>query len=46
MTAPSRVRDLGGVQELIRLLEVPPEYTDELVPYVREKYTELWKSVQ
>jgi len=46
MTAPGRLRDLADVQELIRLLNLPRDYTEQLDPYVHERYTELWQSVQ
>ncbi|MGW8257509.1 MAG: nucleotidyltransferase domain-containing protein [Thermoguttaceae bacterium] len=45
MTNPARLKDLGDVQELIRTLSLPPEYRDQLHPFVREKFTALWNSV-
>ena len=41
MTNPGRVRDLGDVQELIRVLHFPTEFADQLNPYVRAKFLEL-----
>jgi hypothetical protein len=34
------------VQELIRITALPETLADELHPYVRQKYRELWRSVQ
>jgi hypothetical protein len=46
MTAPHRLKDLADVQELIRVTGLARELADELDPYVRAKYLELWESVQ
>lgn len=46
MTAPHRLKDLADVQELIRVTGLSRELSDELDPYVRAKYLELWESVQ
>lgn len=46
MTAPHRLKDLADVQELIRVAALPRELADELDPYVREKYLELWRAVR
>lgn len=46
MTSPGRLRDLADVQELIRLLGLPADFAAQLQPFVREKYAELWASVQ
>jgi hypothetical protein len=46
MTAPSRLKDLADVQELIRMLHLPSTFGDQLDPYVRMKFDELWKSVE
>ena len=32
--------------ELIRVADLPPELADELDPFVREKYLELWRAAQ
>ena len=45
MTGAGRLKDLADVQELIKLLRLPSEYREQLNPYVREKYDELWQSV-
>jgi predicted nucleotidyltransferase len=44
-TAPGRVKDLGDVQELIRVLHLPVDFADQLNPYVQDKYRELWAGV-
>jgi hypothetical protein len=46
MTAPGRLKDLADVQELIRLLHLPADFAEQLQPFVREKYGELWRAVQ
>lgn len=45
MTNPGRLSDLGDVQKVIRALELPEEYAQQLHPFVREKYRELWNAV-
>ena len=44
MTAPGRLKDLADVQELIRLVHLPADFAEELQPFVREKYAELWNA--
>ena len=46
MTNPGRLKDLADVQELIRVLQLPADFVDQLQPFVREKYAELWTAVQ
>lgn len=46
MTAAHRLKDLADVQELIRVLDLPREFSDQLNPYVREKFLELWTAVR
>jgi hypothetical protein len=46
MTAPHRLKDLADVQELIRVTSLSRELADQLDPYVRAKYLELWEAVQ
>ena len=46
MTNPGRLKDLADVQELIRLLRLPAEFAEQLQPFVKEKYGELWQAVQ
>jgi hypothetical protein len=45
MTNPGRLKDLGDVQELIRVLKLPSNFADQLNEYVRAKYHELWQGV-
>jgi hypothetical protein len=46
MTAPHRLKDLADVIEIIRILELPAAMAEELAPYVREKYEEMWRAAQ
>ena len=46
MTNPGRLKDLADVQELIGLLRLPADFAEQLQPFVREKYGELWRTVQ
>ena len=46
MTAPHRLKDLADVIEIVRILELPSGLAEELDPYVREKYRELWGAAQ
>jgi 3-oxoacyl-[acyl-carrier-protein] synthase II len=46
MTNPGRVKDLGDVQQLIKVLKLPADFADKVNPYVRNKFTELWNGVQ
>jgi hypothetical protein len=39
---PERLKDLGDVQELIKLLNLKREFGMDLSAYVRTKYEELW----
>jgi len=41
-TAAHRMKDLGDVQELIRTLSLPRALGEQLNPYVRGKFYELW----
>jgi hypothetical protein len=41
MTNPGRLRDLSDVLELIRILNLEPDFSDGLNPYVRAKFQEL-----
>jgi hypothetical protein len=45
-TAPGRRRDLGDVQELIRILRLPADFAARLDPSVRDLYHELWAELQ
>ncbi len=46
MTAAHRPRDLDDVIQLIRRNDLDREYAQQLHPYVREKYLELWEAAQ
>jgi hypothetical protein len=46
MTAPHRLRDLADVLELVRILGLPAAFADQLAPYVRDKYREIWQAAQ
>jgi hypothetical protein len=45
-TTPGRRKDLGDVQELIRLLHLPEDFAMQLNPMVQDLYRELWQEVQ
>jgi len=46
MTSSGRLKDLGDVQELIKALGLPIEFAEQLNPYVRPKYVELWEGIR
>jgi hypothetical protein len=46
MTAPHRLKDLADVIELIRANALPSGYGEELHPYVRDRFAELWRAAQ
>jgi hypothetical protein len=41
-----RLKDFADVNELIQILQLPADFADQLNPYVRDRYAELWASVQ
>lgn len=43
MTNAGRLKDLSDVLELIKLLNLPTDFAEQLNPYVRDKYMELWR---
>lgn len=45
ISAPDRLKDLADVQELIRVKNLTASLAEQLDPYVREKYLELWSAV-
>jgi hypothetical protein len=45
-TAAWRIKDLGDVQEMIRVFGLTSEFADQLDPFVREKFLELLHCVQ
>ena len=46
MTNPGRLKDLSDVLELIKALDLPGEFAEQLDPFVRGKYEELWKGAR
>ena len=46
MTNQERIKDLADVQELIKLLDLPAEFAEQLNPYVQARYGELWRAVR
>jgi hypothetical protein len=46
MTNPGRLKDLGDVQEMIDVLNLPAKLETQLAPFVQTKYAELWKAVR
>jgi hypothetical protein len=46
MTAPHRLKDLADVLELIRARALAETFAEQLDPYVREKFSELWRAAQ
>ena len=46
MTAARRLHDLADILDLIVSADLPAELADELDPYVRDKYMELWRAAQ
>ncbi len=42
MTSPGRLKDLADVQELIKVLDLPVDFGEQLDPYLRTKFNELW----
>jgi hypothetical protein len=46
MTAPHRLHDLADVLDLIRSVSLPRSLADELHPWVREKFLDLWQAAQ
>jgi hypothetical protein len=45
-TAHGRRKDLGDVQELIRRLNLPADFANQLNPYVQGLYQQLWAELQ
>jgi hypothetical protein len=46
MTNVGRLKDLGDVIELIKALGLTEQFAEELNPYVRGKYRELWQAIR
>lgn len=45
MTNAARLKDLADVQELIKVLKLPADFSGQLNAYVRDRYMELWNAV-
>lgn len=46
ISGAGRLKDLADVQELVKALRLPVEFGDQLDPYVRPKFLELWEGAQ
>ena len=46
MSGAGRLRDLGDVEQLIGILQLPRDFANQLNPYVRSRFEELWDGVQ
>lgn len=46
ISAPHRLKDLADVQELIKIRKLQPEFAEQLDPYVKEKFLELYEAVR
>lgn len=46
MTAPHRMQDLTDVLRLISVNRIPADYAEQLAPYVRDKFFDLWQAAQ
>jgi hypothetical protein len=42
MTNPQRIKDLSDVIELVKALDLPRDFSEQLAPFVREKFVEQW----
>ncbi len=43
MTNAERIRDLADVLELIKVLDLPLEFSSQLNPFVQDAYNKLWR---
>ena len=46
LTGKGRAKDFGDAQELMILLNLSQDFAEQLSPYVRERYNELWQNAQ
>jgi hypothetical protein len=46
MSAPSRLKDLADILELIKAVKPPADFADRLDESVRPKFQELWQAAQ
>jgi hypothetical protein len=45
MTGKARSKDLGDVEELIRVLKLPKDFSSQLDPYVAPLFREKWDEI-
>ncbi|MBS0209094.1 MAG: nucleotidyl transferase AbiEii/AbiGii toxin family protein [Planctomycetes bacterium] len=45
LTGVGRTKDLGDVEEMIKLLSLPKSFGDQLHPSIRDKYESIWSSI-
>lgn len=45
ISSPDRLKDLADAQELIKVLLLPATVVDQLHPFVRESFNQLWSEV-
>jgi hypothetical protein len=43
MTNSTRMKDLSDVQEMIRILGLPLDFCEQLDPFVKDKFKEIWQ---
>jgi hypothetical protein len=46
MTSPGRLKDLADVLELIKVLDLPIDFAEQLDPFVQDKFKALWQDAQ
>jgi len=46
MTNPGRVKDLGDVTELIKVINLPLDFAEKLNSYVQDKFREIWRNAR
>lgn len=46
MTAPGRLKDLSDVLELIKALDLPISFADQLNPFVWDRFKQLWQEAR
>jgi hypothetical protein len=46
ISAPHRMQDLADVLRMIRIRKLGRDMADEMDPYVRDRYVELWRTAQ
>lgn len=46
MTNPGRLKDLSDVLEVIKILNLPIEFANQLNPFVQDKFKEFWREAR